>query len=73
MLPTAEEPAAAAPCAEAWEEPEAKLEAPTKQASRLPAYQPAPKRPPALSYQVSSLQTAGVRGHAAQLHGCLAP
>ena len=37
MLPTAEEPTAALPFAEAWEEPDAKLESPTKQASRRPA------------------------------------
>ena len=56
MLPTAEEPVAAAPCAEAWETPEAKLEAPTKQARRRPTY--CSKRKGAL--HVSILQTAGV-------------
>ena len=56
MLPTAEEPVAAAPCAEAWETPEAKLEAPTKQARRRPTHYS--KRKGAL--HVSALQTAGV-------------
>lgn len=48
MLPAAEEPVAAAPCAEAWEDPEAKLEAPTKQASSAPLPTLSTKRPPAV-------------------------